>query len=846
MKLMIIDGNSIANRAFFGIKALNAPDGTPTNAVFGFLSIFQRLINEIAPDAVCVSFDKHAPTFRHKACSFYKATRKPMPEELKVQMPIIKETISAMGISILEQDGFEADDILGTVSRICERNKWTCTIVTGDKDSLQLVTEYTQVCLIKSAMGKTETILYTPERFSDEYGFEPIKMIDLKALMGDSSDNIPGVKGIGQKTACDLITKYGGINEIYSHLNCDEIRASVEKKLAEGRKDAEISYWLATIFCEIPLEFDPSSCLWDKSYQPELYGIFKRLGFTKFIASFGLQEPKAMVSKVLRNDVTDENLEETLAAVCSSEHIAVVASNNYDSFEVYDGNNLFYYERLQCPFGFDRARDTIFGSDCKKIACNIKDIYRASALHCFETGNFVFDVVLAAYLLDATAGNYSLERISETFLSNPEGNAKDVYELYPILNSKLHELDMDRLFYEIEMPLCQVLADMEQEGVLVDRAELYSFGEKLAEHIEKLKTEIYSFAGHEFNINSPKQLGEVLFEELQLPHGKKTKSGWSTNADILEKLSINYPIVKLVLEFRTYSKLKSTYTDGLLKVIEPDGRIRTNFQMTVTATGRLSSTEPNLQNIPVRTELGAEIRKMFIPAPGKVLLDADYSQIELRIMAHIANDRTMQKAFLSGEDFHTVTAGYVYNVPTEEVTHAMRSSAKAVNFGIIYGISAFSLADDIGVSTSEAKQFIDTYLNRFKELSVYLKEVVEKAKKQGYVSTLYGRRRKLPELSNSNFNIRSFGERVALNMPIQGTAADIIKIAMIRVSERLKNELPEAKLIMQVHDELLLECPAEMAQKAAEIIRYEMEHVAELAVPLIVDVNIGGSWAEVH
>ena len=852
MKLMILDGNSIVNRAYYGVRPLNAPDGTPTNAVCGFVAILQRLLEEQQPQAVCVSFDLNAPTFRHQQYEAYKAQRKGMPEELAAQMPILKEVLDAMGIRRYELEGFEADDILGTAAAICEKSGWDCVIVTGDKDSLQLITDTTSVCNVKTRMGQTETVLYTPERFQEEYGFAPPLMVDLKALMGDSSDNIPGVPGVGEKTAMDLVQRYGEIKNIYANLDSLEIKEGVRKKLAQGRESAEMSYWLATIIRDVPLDFKPEDNLWDKNYTGALYGIFKRLGFNKFIEKWGLTESgEAAISEeqfhLPRRELSSmEEIDALIAALSGVEQIAVYPLEGLDHIEVCDGKTVYDAAWNRCGEGYDRLLSTVFSPEIKKTGHNVKDLMGLLLKEGLSAEGFVFDTALAAYLLEATESDYALERISVRYTGAEAAGAEAVFKLAPVLDTKLRELGMDGLYYQAELPLCAVLAEMEAAGFFVDRKALYDFGESLNAGIAQLQQSIWNHAGHEFNINSPKQLGSVLFDELLLPYGKKTKTGWSTNADVLEKLQGKHPIVDEVLEYRMLTKLKSTYADGLLKVISEDGRIHTNFQMTVTATGRLSSTEPNLQNIPVRKKLGAQIRNMFVAAPGMMLVDADYSQSELRLLAHISGDETMKEAFLSGEDFHTVTASNVFGVPVSEVTPILRSRAKAVNFGIVYGISAFSLAQDIGVYPNEAKAYIDAYLEKYHGVRDYMKQIVETAKAQGYVSTVYGRRRYLPELKSANFNMRSFGERVALNMPVQGTAADIIKLAMANVHRRLKAEGLKARLILQVHDELIVECPGEEAEQVRQILTEEMENAARLSVPLLAEAHIGHSWAEAH
>lgn len=848
MKLMILDGNSIVNRAFYGVRMLNAPDGTPSNAVYGFTAILQRLLEEQKPEAVCVAFDLKAPTFRHLEYDAYKAQRKPMPEELAVQIPILKELLDAMGIRRYELEGYEADDILGTAAAVCQREGWDCAIVTGDKDSLQLISAGTTVCNVKTRMGQTETINYTPALFREEYGFEPERMVDLKALMGDSSDNIPGVPGVGEKTALDLIRRYGTIDNIYAGLDSLDIKAGVRKKLKEGEESARKSYWLATIARDIPIHFVPEENLWNRDYQPSLYPLMKRLGFNKFIEKWGLEPDSAPAGRapagMERIDAPDAGL--LRRAIEKAERVAVLPVEGLDSLEICDGERVYIAAWNSLGEEYNPLLRLLFGPKTKKIGQNVKDLIGLLLKEGLPAEGFIFDTALAGYLLDATGSDYSPQRLSARWLGGEQSGAEALYHLCGVLDGKLKELKMDELYYSIELPLCRVLADMEQAGFFVDRKALYEFGESLNGDIARLQEAIWGHAGHEFNINSPKQLGEVLFDQLMLPSGKKTKTGWSTNADVLEKLRGKHPIIEQVLEFRMLAKLKSTYADGLLKVISPDGRIHTSFQMTVTATGRLSSTEPNLQNIPVRRALGAQIRKMFVAAPGMTLVDADYSQIELRLLAHISGDETMREAFLSGEDFHSVTASKVFNVPLSEVTPTLRSRAKAVNFGIVYGISAFSLAQDIGVWPSEAKTYMDAYMEKYHGVRDYMKNIVVQAREDGYVSTLFGRRRELPELKSSNFNMRSFGERVALNMPIQGTAADIIKLAMVNVQKRLSAEGMKSRLILQVHDELIVECPEGEADKAAEILRQEMENAVSLAVPLTVDVHAGHSWAEAH
>lgn len=849
-KLMILDGNSVVNRAFYGVRPLNAPDGTPTNAVYGFLAILQKLFEGEAPDSLCVAFDLPAPTFRHEMYEGYKAQRKPMPEELAVQMPLLKETLDAMHIRRLEAAGWEADDVLGAVSAICEKSGWACEIVTGDKDSFQLITETTSVLHVKSRMGQTETILYDRARFEEEYGFAPPLMVDLKALMGDASDNIPGVPGIGEKTALDLVRRYGRVVDIYAGLDGLDIKDSVRKKLAAGRESAEMSYTLATISREAPVELKPEDAAWSRDFGPELYAVLDRLGFRRFIEKWGLAPaPEAVQEAESRAmpELSALTAQEAEARIRAAETLGLaLPGDDLDSLSLCDGEAIFTLNWGELGEDYNRLLRLVFSPEVKKSAHGVKDLMGLALAEGLGTEGFVFDTELAAYVLDPTESGYDLGKLTKRYLGAELPEARAALELMAPMRAKLAENGAEKLYFDIELPLCQVLAEMERAGFLVDRKALADFGESLTAGIDALQRGIWELAGHEFNINSPKQLGEVLFDELMLPAGKKTKTGWSTNADILEKLIGKHPIIGDILEYRMLTKLKSTYADGLLKVISTDGRIHTNFRMTVTATGRLSSTEPNLQNIPVRRELGAQIRRMFVAAPGCVLVDADYSQIELRLLAHISGDETMQNAFKSGEDIHAVTASQVFGLPLSEVTPAQRSSAKAVNFGIVYGISAFSLAQDIKVSPAEARAYIDAYMQKYHGVREYMDRVIAEAKERGYVETLFGRRRPVPELKASNFNTRSFGERVARNMPIQGTAADIIKLAMVNVRRRLRAEGLEARLILQVHDELIAECPEREAERVAALLEEEMERAVTLSVPLTAEAHIGHSWAEAH
>ena len=908
-KLMVIDGNSILNRAFYGIRMLTTRDGTPTNAVYGFLNILLKLVEEETPQGLCVTFDRKAPTFRHLAYEGYKAQRKGMPEELAAQLPFIKEVLDAMNIPRYELDGWEADDLIGTISVKDAAAGWDTVVVTGDKDSLQLVTDTARVKLVTTRMGQTSTKEMTPDTFREAYGFDPIHIIDLKALMGDASDNIPGVKGVGEKTAMDLIQRYTSVEAIYQDLEALEVKPAVRKKLTEGEEQARLSYDLATIRTDAPIDFTPEDAVRKEYNVPVLYELLLKLEFAKLIDRLGLKAPQGEVQgeETFTGTCTSEvvadraRAEELLDLWRQKESVDVLALPDLDVVAVEWWEN----ERDSCAAilmasrleGYDGICRALFAADIKKNTHDVKNLLSRLLAEGIEGEGFVFDTALAAYLLSPTDGSYELEKLDVTYFNHEAPKAKDTYlkkdafapleqfellraagqdpyenredregaaadvsgpmgallshcaligALKEVMAPRLEELGMHKLYYELELPLCPVLARMEREGFLVDRKALTDFGHMLEGRIAADQEAIYDLAGETFNINSTQQFGKILFEKLGLPPVKKTKTGYSTNAEVLEKLRDKHPIVDAVLDYRQLTKLKSTYVDGLTKVIAPDGRIHTSFQNTVTATGRLSSTEPNLQNIPVRTELGAELRKMFVAGPGHVLVDADYSQIELRLLAHIAGDEHMIAAFSSGEDIHTVTASQVFGVPAELVTHEMRRRAKAVNFGIVYGISDFSLSQDIGVTRREAKEYMERYFETYSGVRAYMTRVVEEAREKGYVSTLLGRRRWLPELRSSNFNTRSFGERVALNAPIQGTAADLIKEAMIRVDRRLRAEGLAGRLVLQVHDELIVECPEEEAERVKALLEEEMEGVARLAVPLTAEAHAGRSWAQCH
>ena len=839
MKLMILDGNSVINRAFYGVKPLTNREGLYTNAIFGFLGILDRMEKEEQPEAVCVAFDLHGPTFRHLKYDGYKATRHGMPDELAQQMPVMKDVLRAMNIPIYECQGWEADDVIGTVGKICSNNGWECVVVTGDRDSLQLIDENVQIKLVITKAGQTTGTLYTREKFREEYGFEPKKLIDLKALMGDSSDNIPGVAGVGQKTASELLQKFGSLDGVYENLDDPSVRPKLREKLEAGKDSAYLSYDLATIVSEAPIDFEPKDAIIQPYDRPKLYQLFQKLEFVRLIDKYGLrgaelETPAPKQEKKLQDLPRVDTLPEpgTPCAVYTAPD---------GSLGVAWEQGVCVLTPLEVQMGASLTWDGMICHDMKATMHTLAEMG-------VPFGSFGFDTALAAYDLNPSQSDYPVSKLATNYLgvsvedADAAACAQALWQLKPVLEQELKQQGMEGLYYDMELPLCPVLYRMEREGVAIDREQLSAFGEMLASRIDDCEKLIYSYSEEPFNIQSTKQLGELLFDKLGLPPVKKTKTGYSTNADVLEKLKNKHPIIPAIMDYRMLTKLKSTYADGLMKVICDDGRIRTTFQNLVTATGRLSSTEPNLQNIPVRTDLGAEIRKMFVPREGCVLVDADYSQIELRVLAHIAGDKVMQDAFRSGMDIHTVTASQVFGVAPEQVTSLQRRHAKAVNFGIVYGISEFSLAEDIGVSRYEAKDYIESYLNHYAGVRQYMKQVVMDARDRGYTKTLYGRKRYIPELKASNFNIRQGAERIALNTPIQGTAADLIKLAMIRVDSALGKHFPEAKLLLQVHDELIVECPEEIAPQVAQLVSREMEQVAQLDVPLTAEAKIGKSW----
>ncbi len=839
MKLLILDGNSVINRAFFGVKPLTNREGLYTHAIFGFLNILERMEREEQPDAVCVAFDLHGPTFRHKQYEGYKATRHGMPEELAQQMPVMKQVLTAMNIPIYECQGWEADDVIGTVGRICSNNAWECVIVTGDRDSLQLIDENVHVKLVISKPGQTSATLYDREAFQNEYGFEPKKLIDLKSLMGDSSDNIPGVAGVGPKTATELLLKFGSLDGVYENLDDPSIRPKLREKLIQNKDNAYLSYDLATIHLDAPIDFAPEDAVIRPYNRQALYDLFVKLEFVRLIDKYGLRDAGMMT---MQSVVQASELPAIDTLPCGDVPCAVYLAP--------DGTMAIACKEGVCTMTPMEAQMGLQLPNAPHIFHDSKNTMHTLEEMGIPQQQVAFDTALAAYNLNPSSSDYSVSKLATNYLGRNVSDAdaaacaQALWHLKPVLEEELNKQGMQKLYYEMELPLCSVLYRMEREGVAIDKEQLEQFGIMLSQRIADCEALIFGYSGGPFNINSTKQLGELLFDTLGLPPVKKTKTGYSTNADVLEKLKDKHPIIPAIMDYRMLTKLKSTYAEGLMKAIGFDCRIHTTFQNLVTATGRLSSTEPNLQNIPVRTDLGAEIRKMFIPKAGCVLVDADYSQIELRVLAHIARDEAMMQAFRSGMDIHTATASQVFCVPADQVTPLQRRHAKAVNFGIVYGISEFSLAEDIGVSRYEAKAYIDHYLANYRGVKAYMHQVVEDARACGYTRTLYGRRRWIPELKSSNFNIRQGAERIALNTPIQGTAADLIKLAMIRVDKALSENYPEAKLLLQVHDELIVECPEEIAPQVAELISAQMEKVVQLEVPLLAEAKWGKSWYE--
>ena len=870
MKLLCLDSNSILNRAFYGVKLLTTSDGTYTNAIYGFLNILQKLLNDVNPDAVACAFDLKAPTFRHKMYDGYKAQRKGMPEELAQQLPIIKELLQDMGYRIITMEGYEADDILGTLSAKCEQEGHDCFIATGDRDSLQLIGEHTTVLLASSKMGRSETVCCDESYFQEKYGTTPIHLIDIKALMGDSSDNIPGVAGIGEKTALKLIGQYGDIETIYADLDAIDATKSVKAKLEAGKDAAFLSKTLATIDRNVPIELSLSDFIPQPMKEQETFELLSRLEMNSVIKKLGISGTyvPSEKGKEAREIPTVHFVSKSISELMQQAGEAPVSfligwnkenDEKIDAIAVCAGNEIILHHPQEGAL-YEQDLIELFSSKNPKYTFDSKSVYHWILSRGGELCNLTDDLLLSAYLLSANSSEYNIEGLCAGYhtgckldevasMEEMEEQDRKLLEdcaclapLHEALSEEIYKNKQEALLQDIEMPLSEVLASMEMYGFEVDTAALTEYGKMLDEKIEDYQNVIYHLAGEQFNINSPKQLGEVLFEHLGLPAKKKTKTGYSTNADVLESLRGKHEIIDAILEYRKVAKLKSTYVDGLLKVVGRDGRIHSHFNQTDTRTGRLSSTEPNLQNIPVRTELGSRLRAFFRAKDGYTLVDADYSQIELRVLAHISGDEYMIEAFNSDADIHTNTAAQVFNMPALYVTPEMRRKAKAVNFGIVYGIGAFSLSQDIGVSVAEADRYIKNYLDTFSGVKKYMEDTVTFAQENGYIETLYGRRRALPEISSSNKNIVNFGKRVAMNTPIQGTAADIIKIAMIRVYRRLKKEQLDARLILQVHDELIVEAPQHEVEQVKTLLQEEMQAAAKLKVLLKADVGTGKTW----
>lgn len=875
-KIVLIDGHSILNRAFYGVPDLTNSEGLHTNAVYGFLNIMFKVLDEEKPEYLTVTFDVHAPTFRHEMYAEYKGTRKPMAEELREQVPVIKEVLQAMNIEIIEKAGLEADDLLGTISRTCEEKGMDVAIISGDRDTLQLATDHVKIRIPKTKQGRTEVEDYLASDVKDKYGVTPTEFIDVKALMGDASDNIPGVPGVGEKTATKIITEYGSIENAYAHV--DEIKPPrASKNLKEYWEQAQMSKILATIDTHAEIDFDLERARYGNPYTKEAHDYFQRLQFKNLLARFDVQTDVNAVEKQFR-EVTDRaEIERIFAEAAKAEIVGVSISEDAGNVlplfahpSGYGRISIVYGPDKICsiPCEMDTDMEYLFGKLQETaesagifVMCNLKKYLPVLKLKCTAKASeswsetHYFDAVVAAYLLNPLKSDYDYEDIAREQLGllideKAEEKIKSCYEAYTCfasvkpLTQKLKDSGMYELFTKIEMPLLFTLYDMEHAGVKVEGEALKAYGSQLGGRIVELEKQIYEEAGEMFNINSPKQLGTVLFEHLGLPNGKKTKTGYSTAADVLEKLAPDYPIVSDILEYRQLTKLKSTYADGLANFICADGRIHGKFNQTITATGRISSTEPNLQNIPVRVELGRLIRKVFVPEEDYVFVDADYSQIELRVLAHCSGDEQLIQAYQEARDIHRMTASQVFHTPFEEVTDQQRRNAKAVNFGIVYGISSFGLSQDLSITRKEASEYIENYFRTYPGIKKFLDDSVAHAKENGYVTTLYGRRRPVPELKSSNFQQRSFGERVAMNAPIQGTAADIMKIAMLGVNRELKRRNMKSKMILQVHDELLIEAHKDEVDEVQEILKEQMEGAAQLRVPLIVDMHTGGSWYE--
>ena len=877
-KLLLIDGNSIINRAFYGImgsKMLMTEDGTYTNAVYGFLSILFKELDDIKPEYLVVAFDLKAPTHRHKIYDKYKANRHGMPEELAMQMPILKETLKAMNVCIIEKEGYEADDILGTLAKWGQKEELEVTVLTGDRDSFQLIDKNIKVRIPRTKMGKTETEDYTVEKIEEEYGLEPLDLIEVKGLMGDTSDNIPGVPGVGEKTALNLIKQYKSIDEVYNHI--DEQKGKLKEKLSENKDLAYLSRTLGTIDINAPIEKNLGAFQVEEWNKPEVLEIFKKLKFNRFIDRFALQENIGATSfsdSQINTEIEHEKIvDKTKLAELKQE----IQENKVIYYYLTEEKFIIYSPKTNKCFSIENIQDfkDIF-EDKNILKCSYKQKEEFIILwnKGIEAKNLMFDIAIAGYILNSNINKYTIEYLANEYinfdiaeyLSNTEetgveqitlfDNAEEpkedktyiyayaIYKLYNVLTQKMEEAGSIDLFNKIEMPLTEVLASMQYEGIYIDKQELLDFGKELQEKIDILTQEIYELTGEEFNINSTKQLGEILFEKLKLTAKKKTKTGYSTDVDVLEKIKYEHPVIEKILEYRQLQKLNSTYVEGLIPYIDETGRIHSKFHQTVTTTGRISSTDPNLQNIPTRMELGRKLRKVFKPEKGYIFVDADYSQIELRVLAHISEDKNMIEAFCNNEDIHAQAASKVFNIPLEEVTKEERTKAKAVNFGIVYGISEFGLGEQLGVSRKKAKEYIEQYLDKYSGIKEFMINIVEETKEKGYVETLYHRRRYVPELKSNNYMVRQFGGRVAMNTPIQGTAADIMKIAMINVYNKLKENNLKSKLIVQVHDEILVETLESEKEQVKQIVKEEMENVIKLKVPLLAEVEEGYNWYE--
>ena len=857
MKLMVLDGNSIINRAYYGVRPLTTRDGFFTHAIFGFLTMLGRLLDEEKPEALCVAFDRREPTFRHLECEGYKATRHAMPEELAMQMPVLKELLADLGYRTVTAEGWEADDILGTLAAACAARKDDCFLATGDRDSLQLVSDTTTVLLAATVMGRSKTVTMDVDAIQEKYGIQPRQLIEVKSLMGDASDNIPGVKGIGEKTALTLVQNFGTLEGVYEHIDDKLIKPKQREHLLECREMAQLSHTLGTIRTDAPIDTAEGTYAVGEGNKAEAVRLLQELEIHSLIPRFGLDGIAPAAPEEEDGIELAEAGLEALPLTPSGTYLvasrpAVMGKQGTRNVVLQPESWYAVQDCTVYPLEDADLVRLLDNADVTLEVFNSAPLYAKAMAAGGWGSSIVWDGKLAAYLLDASASKYQISELTASYRAAAAFTCADypdagrLADLFCKMKAEITACGEDALYNEIEFPLAQVLADMTRTGVLVDKDGIEQFGVKLRTELEQVLTRIHMETGSaSFNPNSPKQLGEMLFDTMGLPHGKKTQRGWSTDAETLESLR-DYPLVEDILQYRAYQKLNSTYVEGLLKVIGEDGRIHSTFNQTEARTGRLSSDNPNLQNIPIRTELGSQLRAYFVAKPGCVLVDADYSQIELRILAHITGDEHMQQAFLNGEDIHRSTAAKIYGIPQEEVTSRLRSSAKAINFGIMYGKGAYSLAKDIGVTVKEADAFLKNYLAAFPKVSGYMDKTIADAKACGYVSTLFGRRRALPELASSNFNVRSSGERMARNTPIQGTAADVIKLAMVRVWKRLRDEKMESRLILTVHDELIVEAPQAEAEKAAQILREEMEGCVQYAVPLSTDVHAGKNWLEAH